>query len=231
MPKSTPSPFDRSLFQFLGELGLNNEREWFEANRERYEASVREPALDFIRALGPHMKKISPHIRVSDKKVGGSLMRVYRDTRFSKDKTPYKTNVGLHFRHEAGKDVHAPGFYLHIEPDEVFLGVGMWHPDAPSLAAVRKSIVDDPKTWKRVRDGKKFNESWALGGESLKRAPKGFDPDHPMIEDLRRKDFIASTQLKVGSVTKAGFLETVVDHFKAAKAFAAWQAKALDLAF
>ena len=105
--------FDPSLFEFLEELADNNHRSWFQNNKERYETVVLEPSLAFIREFASRLKTISPYFVASDRRVGGSLMRVYRDTRFGKDKTPYKTNVGIQFRHEFGKDVHAPGFYVH----------------------------------------------------------------------------------------------------------------------
>ena len=120
--------FGKPALQFLAELEANNNREWFAQNKPRYEELVREPALDFIVAMGSELQKLSPHLEAIPKRVGGSLMRVYRDTRFGKDKTPYKTNIGIQFRHRMGKDVHCPGFYLHISNDEIFLGAGMWRP-------------------------------------------------------------------------------------------------------
>ena len=103
--------------------------------------------------MGERLPGISKHLTAIPKRSGGSLMRVYRDTRFSRDKTPYKTNIGIQFRHEQGKDVHAPGLYFHLDRNECFLGVGMWHPEREALAAIRQAIVDDPKAWRRVRDG------------------------------------------------------------------------------
>ena len=117
--------FDASLLQFLEELADNNHRSWFQINKERYETAVLEPSLAFIREFAPRLKKISPYFVASDRRVGGSLMRVYRDTRFGKDKTPYKTNVGIQFRHEFGKDVHAPGFYVHLVPGQRFLALAV----------------------------------------------------------------------------------------------------------
>lgn len=229
--KKTPSPFGPDLFDFLVELGLNNERPWFKANQARYEASVREPALEFIRQMAPKLAKISKHFVALDKKVGGSLMRVHRDLRFSKNKEPYKTNVGIQFRHERGKDVHAPGFYLHIEPGGVFIGLGMWHPEASALKAVRDEIVDQPTAWKRARDNKTFRAHFELGGESLKRPPRGYDKEHRFIEDLMRKDHIASCELKDRDVTRPGFVELVADHFAAAKPYVKFQCAALKLPF
>lgn len=227
----TKSPFTKDTFAFLAELGLNNEREWFEANKHRYEATVREPALALIRAMAPRLKKISKHLVASDKKVGGSLMRVHRDTRFAANKTPYKTNIGIQFRHEAGKDVHAPGLYLHIDPESVFLGAGMWHPEPPALLAIRKAIAAKPAAWKKARDDAGFTAHWSLRGDSLKRPPKGFAADHPCIEDLRRKDFIAVIDLSHAAVQKPGFVELVADRFAAAKPLMRYLAKTQDLPF
>ena len=139
-----------SLLRFLEDLRDNNNRQWFQANKGRYEREVLEPCLAFIRAFGPRLRKISPFFVASDERVGGSLMRVYRDTRFGKDKTPYKTNVGIQFRHELGRDVHAPGFYVHIEPEEYFLALGVWRPDRDSLHQIRQAILERPEQWKRA---------------------------------------------------------------------------------
>ena len=229
--KQSGNPLGTGLMRFLRDLDANNNRAFFETNKARYEEQVREPALALIRALTPQIEKLSPHLVASDKKVGGSLMRIYRDVRFSKDKTPYKTNVGIQFRHEDGKDVHAPGLYLHIDPKDVFLGAGMWHPDSDALKAVRASIDENGAAWKRVRDNKSFRTVWDFEGDSLKRAPRGYDEDHPYIEDLKRKDHIAVVRLKKGDVTKPDFPKLIMSHFKKAKGLMAWQAKALDLPF
>ncbi len=231
MARTKKSPFSPALFQFLGELALHNERDWFNANKSRYESDVREPALEFIRLMAPHLTKVSPHFEASDKKVGGSLMRVHRDTRFSKDKTPYKTNVGIQFRHEGGKDVHAPGFYLHIEDDEVFVGCGMWRPESGALAAVRAHIDENQAAWKKVLRAKRFHENFNLGGESLKRPPRGYDADHPLIDDLKRKDHIASCSLKPKLVTSGDFVKQVADRFAATKPYVEFLCAALDVPF
>ncbi len=116
-------------------------------------------------------------------------MRVYRDTRFANDKTPFKTNVGIQFRHELGKDVHAPGFYLHIEPGNCFLGAGIWRPESKVLAAIREFIADNPNGWREAVGARAFKKDWELVGTTLVRPPRGFEPDHPLIVDLKRKDF------------------------------------------
>ena len=107
--------FNRAFFRFLEDLKKNNQREWFQANKQRYEDEVRHPAQQFISDFGPQLHKISRHFLADPRASGGSMFRIYRDTRFAKDKSPYKTHVGIQFRHKQGKDVHAPGFYLHLE--------------------------------------------------------------------------------------------------------------------
>jgi uncharacterized protein (TIGR02453 family) len=223
--------FPAQTAKFLTELANNNERDWFNANKHRYEEHVLEPALTFINAMEPRIEKISPHFLAVAKRTGGSLMRVYRDTRFSKDKTPYKTNIGIQFRHELGKDVHAPGFYLHIQPKNCFLGAGIWRPDSEALGAIRASIDEESAAWKRARDSKRFVEHFQFGGDTLKRPPRGFSPDHSYIEDLKRKDFIAISEYPIGSIRSAGFPDEVAARFSTAKPLMKFLCGALNLKF
>lgn len=199
--------FGPELFAFLRELKLNNRREWFAANRERYEDSVKAPAQRFISDVGLRLAKVSPEFVADPRPVGGSMFRIYRDTRFGDDKTPYKTHTGIQFRHRAGKDVHAPGFYLHLEPRNCFVAAGTWRPDAAALAGTREAINAHPAEWKRVRDGRRFRANFDLSGDSLARPPRGYEPSHTFIEDLKRKDFVAVAGLTEQEVTSAGFLE------------------------
>ena len=223
--------FKRDSFRFLEELGANNERDWFEANKARYESLVREPALGFIREAVPHLARISPHLVASDRKVGGSLMRVYRDTRFSKDKTPYKTNIGIHFRHDAGKDVHAPGLYVHIEPETCFLGVGVWRPDGKALGKIREALQEEGPRFTKILKKVEADGNWKQEGETLKRPPRGIDADHPMVESLKRKDFTLVHYLKKSQVTRADFLEVTFERLKATKAYCKFLCDALELPF
>ena len=133
--------FSPDIFAFLRDLEVNNSREWFRDNSDRYERDLREPALRFISAFAAPLAKISPCFRADPRKSGGSLFRIHRDVRFSADKSPYKTYTGIQFRHQRGKDAHAPGFYLHLQPRHVFAAVGSWHPDTEALAAIRSAIV------------------------------------------------------------------------------------------
>ena len=208
--------FSKATFKFLDELAANNDRGWFEANKPRYEELVREPALDFIAAMADPLAKFAPHFRAEPRKMGGSLMRVFRDTRFARDKSPYKTNIGIQFRHELGKDVHAPDFYLHIASDECFFGADCWHPEADMLGHIRNLITANPKRWFAVRDDKKFAAHWTLAGDSLTRPPRGYAAEHPAIDDLKRKDFIGLASLSAAEVTGSGLVKLATERFATA---------------
>ena len=225
------SPFGPGLLRFLHDLEANNNRSWFTANKDRYETEVREPALAFIHAMAPRLAKISKRLVASDRTVGGSLMRIHRDVRFSKDKRPYKTNLGIQFRHEAGKDVHAPGLYFHVHDSGVFLACGMWRPDAEALAGVRQAIDADPNGWKRVRDAKRFRDDWELSGDSLKRPPRGYPANHAMIVDLKRRDQIAVCNLRKSEITKPDFVNTVSERFGRSQGYLRWLAAAICMPF
>ena len=223
--------FGTATLGFLAELEDNNNRDWFQANKARYDTNVLEPALDFIVAVGDRLPAISKHLVAIPKRTGGSLMRVYRDTRFSRDKTPYKTNIGIQFRHEQAKDVHAPGLYFHLDNDECFLGVGMWHPDRDALGAIRAAITDNGASWKRVRDARAFRDVFGLGGASLKRPPRGFPGDHRYIDDLMRKDFIGIHRMAPGRAGSPGLADEVFTMFAAGKGFMGFLCRALELPF
>lgn len=223
--------FTRKTISFLKELEKNNTREWFAEHKQRYEEVVRTPALDYIESMRDPMAKISPHFFVSAKKVGGSLMRVHKDLRFSKDKTPYKTNVGIHFKHARGKDVHAPGFYLHIEPGNVFIGVGTWRPDNTTLKNVRLLIDEYPDEWTQLVRKTTQGSEFAFGGTSLVRPPAGFAKDHPLLEDLKRKDFILIKNLKISNIYETNFNLSCAKSFSVAAPLVNFLCDADDLAF
>ena len=229
MPTFTGFPKD--TLKFLRELEANNNREWFADNKHRYEALVREPALDFIATMGPEIEKLSMHFTAIPKKTGGSLMRVYRDTRFGRNKTPYKTNIGIQFRHELAKDVHAPGYYLHIDNTGCFLATGVWHPEPDALKQIRARIDEQPDEWIAARDAADFAAVFELGGTSLKRSPRDYPQDHPLIDDLKRKDFIASTTIDARDIHSAAFVRQVSDAFASADRFMAFLCRALEVNF
>jgi uncharacterized protein (TIGR02453 family) len=226
-----PRYFTSATLKFLRELAANNERDWFNANKDRYLSDVQEPALQFIADFAPRLAKVSPHFVADPRTQGGSLFRIYRDTRFSKDKTPYKTHIAMRFGHEAGPDVHAPGFYLHIEPGNSYAGVGLWRPEAPLARQIRAAIDADQTGWRKASAGKAFRDRFNLDGESLARPPAGFAPDHPLIEDLKRKDFIGGARVADRVVTSDGFLTAWGDLCKAATPYMRFLTEAVGLPF
>jgi len=200
--------FTSDSFAFLRELRANNNREWFAANKHRYESDVRDPALRFINDFQPRLARIAPRLVADPRPVGGSMFRIYRDTRFARDKSPYKTHVGIHFFHERAKAAASvPGFYLHLDPDQCFAAAGIWHPDSPSLAKVREAIAKGSPDWKAIHRSK-----LPIEGATLKRPPKGYAADHPFIDDLKRTDFVTSTRLSEKEVCSKNFMS----HFAAA---------------
>ena len=223
--------FDKSSIEFLEQLAANNNREWFKANKVRYDEQVLDVALRFIQSMQDPLAEFAPQFTAIPQRVGGSLMRVYRDTRFSKNKLPYKTNIGIQFRHQRAKDVHSPGYYVHIDPDRVFLGVGMWRPDSDSLRAIRERIVAKPSEWKNALRDTKFRRHFELGGESLSRAPRGFDKDHALIDDIKRTSFIAVRDMDVEDCVKPQFQRKVETSFAAATPFMTFLCKAVKVPF
>ena len=225
------SGFKSSTVSFLQELSENNNRNWFTQNKQRYEADILIPALNYISAMSAPLAKVSPQFNAVPKRIGGSLMRIYRDTRFSKDKTPYKTNIGIHFRHRLGKDMHAPGYYVHIDSNEIFIGIGTWHPPSDALLKIREYIVEYPKKWLAARDDKQFKKEFNLYGEKLKTAPRGFPKDHKLIEDLRWKDFIAVRNLNKSDIQNDNFIELSSRLFKTATPYMKFLCEAMGVPY
>jgi uncharacterized protein (TIGR02453 family) len=218
--------FSPDLFAFLRELRANNQRDWFNANKGRYERHVKEPALAFIEDLGYRLPAVAPHL-VADKR---SLFRIYRDTRFAKDKSPYKTHVGIYFRHARSADADTAGLYLHLEPGQAFLGAGIWHPSSPALKRIRDALVARPDEWRTVVDA--VEPVWRQAdGETLKRAPVGYSADHPLIEDLKRKNFAITSPLSQKEVTGRGFLDECEARAGRARPFLAFICDALGVAY
>ena len=223
--------FNKNLFKYLKDLEANNEREWFKSRKELYEDRVRTPALDFVRSIDDEMHVFAPHFVADDRKSGGSLLRVYRDTRFSKNKTPYKTHVGIQFKHEEGKDIHAPSYYIHLSNKECLMGIGMWSPETKVLFKIRTKIIDEADRYKKIINSKTFTNDFVMGGESLKRAPKGFDPEDPMIIELRRKSLIAIKTYTKKETVSSGFKDLILKDMKKGNAFMKFLCEAIDVPF
>lgn len=225
------SYFTEDTFKFFRALARNNNRDWFNDNKQRYLDHVRDPFLAFIRDLDPKLREISSHYRASDKANGGSLFRIYRDTRFSKDKTPYKTWAGARFFHADVGKRGGPVYYLHLQPGNVFLGAGMWHPPTPITQQVRSFLQNNPRAWTRAVSDPGFKRKFRLAGDSLKRTPRGFDPDHPLADDIRRKDFIVISEFTDAQALSSRFLNLYVRRCAAASDFMDYLCAALDLEF
>jgi uncharacterized protein (TIGR02453 family) len=228
---SVANPLSPEIFDFLGELSENNNREWFADNKSRFEDVVRDPVVEWISQWVKPLARSAPMLSVIPTRSRGSLMRIHRDTRFSKDKTPYKTNVGISLRHQADGDIHAPGVYVHLADGECFLGAGCWRPERHTLAAIRKAIDEDPKAWKRSIGSKSFRQSFELAGEKLKASPRDYAKDHPMIDELRRIDFIGVAPLTRDQVLATDATNHIVELVRAAKPLMRFLCDAIDVPY
>lgn len=243
MAKASPY-FTPDSFRFLRALARNNNREWFTASKARYESQLRGPCLRLIADLADPFKDISPQLTAVAKPVGGSLFRIHRDTRFSADKTPYKTHTGMYFSHAAATQavrndagggalgrLDAPGLYLHLMPGNCFLGGGIWHPQRQTTQRIRDYMVSNPASWKKATRDPAFRKVFALSGETLVRPPKGYDPAHELIEDLKRKDFIASAPLDDELLLRPDLVAQLMKRYVLMGPMLDWLCGALDLDF
>jgi uncharacterized protein (TIGR02453 family) len=223
--------FSAATLSFLRDLAANNNRDWFALHKGDYEACVRDPFLRLIEAMQPHLAQISPHFRADPKPNGGSLFRIYRDARFSNDKSPYKPWAGARFFHERAKQTPAPSFYLHIAPDDCFVGAGIWHPEPDAQRKIRNFLVENPNSWISATQSPAFSNTMALGGDSAVRAPRGFDAHHPLIADIRRKDFVAFRPLSNEQICHSGLVSQLSAAFIACAHFVDYLCAALELEF
>src|SRR5215469_14870159 len=174
-----PAYFTPELFRFLTRLKRNNKREWFQAHKNEYETHALRPVVQFITDFAGPLYAITPYLLADPRTSRGSLFRIYRDTRFSSDKRPYKTHIAMRFSHR-GKDVHSPGFYLHLEPGGCFAASGLWHPEPATLLKVRNAIVGRCEEWRPIRKLLNWDDA-----TKLSRPPRGAPNDNEFDEDLR----------------------------------------------
>ena len=226
------SGFPQDFFAFFRELKAHNERAWFEANKERFRNSVQAPMSAFIGVMAPRLAKISKHFSADPRPNGGSMFRIYRDIRFSKDKRPYKEHAACHFRHTLGKDVHAPGYYMHFAPGEVFFGGGLWMPPPEPLAKIREAIASKPANWKKVGENPAFRKHFeGVQGEALTRPPRGFAPDHPFIEDIKKKSFYAMHEVSPKVASSPALVDEVAETFSALSPLMKFLCAAVDVPY
>jgi len=210
-------PLSRDIFAFLREIRENNKTEWFAENKARYREVIQQPMLGFITSVAPWLEENAPDFIADTRLNGGSLFRIRRDTRFSADKSPFKTNVGCNFRHRLGRDAHAPGFYVHIAPDEIFFGGGIWAPPTPVLNRIRDAIVEKSGLWSEIIRAPSFVA--CVGGLAdapmLKTVPRGYDRQSPFAEDLKRKSLYAFGTCTEAEVCASDFPQRVTRTFAA----------------
>jgi uncharacterized protein (TIGR02453 family) len=226
-----PTYFTPKSLKFLRALARHNERAWFQDHRDDYESHVREPFQRLLSDLQAPLAEVSRHYRADPAKVGGSLFRIHRDTRFSNDKTPYKTWSGARFFHERSKTVPAPSFYLHVQPGGCFLGAGIWHPEPETQRRIRNFMLDNPAGWTAAVRAPSFKRRYEMWGETLVRPPRGYPAEHPLIEDLKRKDFTAGTALEDSTVLGPRLRQSVVAGFTGLVPLMDYLCAALDLEF
>ena len=220
-----PAYFTAELFRFLARLKRNNNRDWFLAHQEEFETCVRQPALRFITEFAAPLYAISAHLVADPRPSRGSLFRIYRDVRFSRDKRPYKTHLAMRFSHR-GKDVHSPGFYLHLEPGGCFAASGLWRPEPPTLLKVRNAIVSRPKEWRAVRQLLNWDDA-----TKLQRPPRGFPTDHEFVEDLKLRDLGTAVYFTDNQVCGPKFMSTFVTACHTMSPLAAFLSSAVGLKF
>ncbi len=181
--------FPPETLKFLRQLKRNNNREWFQAHKGTFEEKVKQPMLDLVTALGGPMQGFAPEMVTDPKR---AVFRIYRDTRFSPDKTPYKTHIAAHFTSSGAGQTAKAGLYIHLDPEEVLVAGGIYMPAAPELRLIRNHVAAHAEELRGVLRNPKFKKLFGgLQGEMLTRAPKGFPADHPALDLLRYKHYVA----------------------------------------
>ncbi len=210
---------------FLRELRANNTREWFAENRPRYEDLVKAPALQWVAAMGERLRQLDADI-VVDLRVNGSgaLMRAARDTRFSKDKSPYKTNIAMMWWHGAGKKSQHPAFGMQITPDDAGLMAGKFHFAKPMLEAYRQAVLDEALGAALIEAAAAVTAAgYNISGRHYKTAPRGYDKNHPRIEWLRYNHLYAGTHdIDWRTVSSPRLIDTCFEHFSALAPLLRW---------
>lgn len=205
--------FPPESIQFLRSLKRNNRREWFQPRKHLYEQHVKAPMLELVEALNGELKKFAPEYVTEPKK---AIFRIYRDTRFSADKTPYKTHIAASFSRRGAERLGTGGFYFSISHETVEIAAGLWHPDRDVTLLVRNHIAGTHQELRRIFASKKSRKLVGdLQGDALSRSPKGFDPEHPAAEFIRMKDWILDVSLDAGVATTPQLHTAVVDRFRA----------------
>jgi uncharacterized protein (TIGR02453 family) len=201
--------FSKECVKFFKELASHNHKTWFDKNKAEYNEEVLEPSRHFVTTMGDRLKKLRPKV-VADPRINKSLFRIYRDTRFSKDKSPYKTHMGIIFWEGTGKRMDCSSFYFHIEPGKLMLGAGLYHFPKNLIEPYRDAVVHKkhgPTLARAVAKAKKAG--YDIGGVHYKRTPRGYDPDHKLAPLLLHKGLYAMAQTKI---PRELYSEEIIDY-------------------
>ncbi|MGE8288893.1 MAG: DUF2461 domain-containing protein, partial [Stenotrophomonas sp.] len=205
---------------------------WFAEHKQQYEEHVRQPFLRLITDLQPDLTEVSAHFRADPRTVGGSLFRIYRDSRFSNDKTPYKTWQGARLFHERRKEVPAPSYYIHLAPGENFIGAGIWHPEPDTQRKLRQFIFDNPGSWKAAAHAPAVRKRYDFEtSEKLVRPPRGFPADFEFIDDLKHRNWVLWRAIDDDTMTGPRLRQTLAKDLAALAPFVDYLCAALDLEF
>jgi len=224
--------FGPGSLRFLRQLAVNNTRPWFQAHRDAYEAEVREPFLRLIGDLEPALAALSPHYRADPRRQGGSLFRIQRDARYHHDKAPYKPWQGARLFHARRRERPSPSFYVQLQPGESFVGAGLWQPEPAVQRRVRQFIFDNPAAWQAAAYAATVQRDFVLEREgAMRRPPRGYPADAPMIEDLKLRSWTLWRPLDDATMTGAGLLERLEADLATLAPFVDYLCAALDLEF
>ncbi|MGV8958828.1 MAG: DUF2461 domain-containing protein [Stenotrophomonas sp.] len=224
--------FTDASFKFLRALAAHNDKPWFNEHKAEYEEHVRQPFLRLIADLQPDLAEVSEHFRSDPRTVGGSLFRIYRDARFSHDKSPYKNWQGARLFHERRREVAAPSFYIHLQPGESFVGAGIWHPDPETQRRIRHFILDNPGSWKAAAHAPELRKQFDFDqSEKLVRPPRGFPADFEFIDDLKHRNWVFWRSLDDVTMTGPTLRQTIANDLVTLGPFVDYMCAALDLEF
>ncbi len=224
--------FSDASYKFLRGLARHNDKAWFAEHKQQYEEHVRQPFLRLITDLQPDLTEVSEHFRADPRTVGGSLFRIYRDSRFSNDKTPYKTWQGARLFHERRKEVPAPSYYIHLAPGENFIGAGIWHPEPDTQRKLRQFIFDNPGSWKAAAHAPAVRKRYDFEtSEKLVRPPRGFPADFEFIDDLKHRNWVLWRAIDDDTMTGPRLRQTLAKDLAALAPFVDYLCAALDLEF
>ncbi len=224
--------FSDASFKFLRALARHNDKAWFNEHKPQYEDHVRQPFLRLIGDLQPALAQVSEHFRADPKSQGGSLFRIYRDARFSNDKSPYKTWQGARLFHARRREVPAPSFYLHLQPGGSFVGAGLWHPEPDTQRKLRQFIFDNPASWKSAAHDPRLRRKFELDeNEKLVRPPRGYPADFEFLEDIKHRNWVFWRSLDDAVMTGPKLRHTIAADLATLGPVVDYLCAALDLEF